>query len=81
MRLPRDVSGSELVSFLRRYGYERIHQTGDHVRLESSVKGHSHRITIPLHRNLRVGTLGGIVTEIANYLEIDRDAFSEALFA
>ena len=32
MRLPRDVSGAELLAALRRLGYGSVRQRGSHVR-------------------------------------------------
>jgi len=42
--------------------------------------GFEHRITIPRHKPLRVGTLSNIVNEIAAYLEIERQKLTEQLF-
>ena len=80
MRLPRDVSGSRLAALLGRHGYVAVRQTGDHLRLASSIKGSEHRITIPLHKDLRVGTLSAILTDVAAYLELDREVLAEELF-
>ena len=80
MRLPRDISGQELASLLRRYGYEITRQTGNHLRLTSTKKGTAHHLTIPAHKQLRVGTLSAILAEIVSYLEIERDALAEELF-
>lgn len=33
MRLPRDLSGDELIKQLQKFGYEQTRQTGSHVRL------------------------------------------------
>ncbi len=48
MRLPRDVSGEDLASHLRKYDYEITRQTGSHLRLTTYRKG-EHHITIPFH--------------------------------
>ncbi|WP_447973804.1 type II toxin-antitoxin system HicA family toxin [Nitrospira sp. Kam-Ns4a] len=79
MKLPRDLGGEELARRLSRYSYRIVRQTGSHMRLVSSVKGTEHRVTIPSHRPLRVGTLHSILKEIADYLEMDRDALTEEL--
>ena len=80
MKLPRDLSGHELAKLLRRYAYEVVRQTGSHIRLISIVRGTPHHITIPAHDPLKVGTLAAILTEVANYLEIDRTALHKELF-
>jgi predicted RNA binding protein YcfA (HicA-like mRNA interferase family) len=33
MRLPRNISGDDLIKALSKYGYEVTRQTGSHVRL------------------------------------------------
>ena len=80
MKLPRDLSGTKLASLLRRRGYEITRQTGSHLRLTSILKGTEHHTTIPRHKELRVGTLNSILTDVASYLEVDRDALAEELF-
>ncbi len=80
MRLPRDIGGEELALLLRKYDYQITRQTGSHIRLTSSFKGTEHHITIPRHRSLKVGTLAGILNDIAAYLDIDRDKLIEDIF-
>ena len=80
MRLPRDVSGDELVRLLRRYGYQATRQTGSHVRLTSTYRGDEHLLTIPRHKNLRVGTLNSILKDIADYLAISKEELTRELF-
>ncbi len=80
MKLPRDVSGDALVRSLRRFGYEITRQTGSHIRLTSNLKGMEHHVTIPAHRQLRVGTLAEILSDVATYLDISRDELIEKLF-
>ncbi len=71
----------ELAVLLRRsYGYRVIRQTGSHMRLESEFRGIEHRITIPVHDALKVGTLSGILGEVAGYLQIDRSQLERELF-
>ncbi len=80
MKLPRDLGGEELARLLSRYGYRVVRQTGSHLRLVSTFKGWEHRITIPKHKPLRVGTLGHILKEVAAYVEIDREKLIRELF-
>ena len=81
MRLPRDVSGEALATLLRRaYGYTLLRQTGSHMRLVSTLKGHEHQVTVPRHRSVRVGTLDDILSDVAGYLEIDKDQVARELF-
>jgi predicted RNA binding protein YcfA (HicA-like mRNA interferase family) len=80
LKLPRALPGTKLASLFRRHGYEITRQTGSHLRLTSTLKGTEHHITIPRHKELRVGTLNGILTDVASYLEIDRESLAEELF-
>lgn len=81
MTLPRDLSGEALASLLRRYGYQVTRQTGSHLRLTSRAKGIEHHITIPAHQQIKVGTLGAILKDVAAYLEMERKDLVPALFA
>lgn len=67
MRLPRDVSGADLVQALRRLGYEVTRQHGSHLRLTTGVNG-THHVTVPQHRPLKTGTLlGGVLRPVAHH--------------
>jgi predicted RNA binding protein YcfA (HicA-like mRNA interferase family) len=80
LKLPRDLSGEEFAQSLRRYGYTVTRQTGSHMRLSSSVKGAEHHITVPAHKHLKIGTLAGILSNVAQYLEISREDLARKLF-
>ena len=79
MRLPRDLSGAELARALGRLGYEVTRQTGSHVRL-TRPDGGEHHVTIPDHDPLKVGTLNGILRDVAAHLGLTRDELLEKLF-
>jgi predicted RNA binding protein YcfA (HicA-like mRNA interferase family) len=79
MRLPRDLSGADLVKALRSLGYEQTRQTGSHIRLTTTRAG-EHHVTVPRHDPLRVGTLNGILTDVAEHFGLTRDALVERLF-
>lgn len=79
MRLPRDLSGAELVRRLRRLGYEASRQTGSHIRLTSGVRG-EHHVTVPKHDPLRVGTLSGLLASVASHHGMSRDQLLQVLF-
>jgi predicted RNA binding protein YcfA (HicA-like mRNA interferase family) len=72
VRLPRDLSGADLIRGLERVGYRVTRQTGSHVRLTLSGE-QEHHVTVPIHDPLRVGTLAAILAEVAAFLGIDRD--------
>jgi len=66
MKIPRDISGRELVSLLGRYGYREVRRSGSHITLEKEHEGRKHTITVPDHKVLKVGKLNGIT-------KVDRD--------
>jgi predicted RNA binding protein YcfA (HicA-like mRNA interferase family) len=79
MRLPRDLSGQDLVRALRALGYQVTRQTGGHLRLTTLEHG-EHHITIPQHGSLRVGTLAAILADIAQHLDMSREDLVSKLF-
>ena len=70
-KLPRDIDGADVVRGLTRVGYTQTRQAGSHVRMTTQANG-EHHVTIPLHRPLKVGTLAGILDEVAAHLAVDR---------
>lgn len=79
MRIPRDLSGSDLVRKLARLGYLATRQTGSHVRLTTQTAG-EHHITIPNHDPLRMGTLAAILSAVATHHGLTREELLEKLF-
>ncbi len=71
MRTPRDLSGVELIKALGAFGYSPVRQTGSHVQLVTREKG-EHHLTVPLHSNLRIGTLNAILNMVADHFEISK---------
>jgi predicted RNA binding protein YcfA (HicA-like mRNA interferase family) len=68
MRIPKDLSGEDLIKKLKIYGYEVTRQTGSHIRLVTDKKG-KHQITIPAHKNLRIGTLSSVIRSVAQHFD------------
>jgi predicted RNA binding protein YcfA (HicA-like mRNA interferase family) len=80
MKLPRDISGSELAIKLAKFGYEITRQNnGSHIRL-TTIRNGEHHITIPRHDPLKIGTFSAILNDIAKHLEISRDELVDNLF-
>jgi len=74
MKIPRDVSGVHLADLLcRRWQYSKVHQVGSHINLETSEPTH-HRIAIPDHHPLRLGTLSSILRAVARHKGVPRHA-------
>lgn len=76
---PRGVSGEQLTRSLGRLGYHASRQSGSHIRL-TTQEGGEHHITIPLHQELRLGTLSAILSEVSRHHSITRDELLERLF-
>jgi predicted RNA binding protein YcfA (HicA-like mRNA interferase family) len=79
MKLPRDLSGPDLVKALGQLGYRTTRQTGSHIRL-STDQPTPHHLTIPAHDPLKVGTLAAILGDVAVHLKIERDELLRRLF-
>ena len=79
MRLPRDVSASDLIARLATYGYQVTRQRGSHIRLTTQQQG-EHHLTVFNHDALRIGTLAGILSDVAVHLGLSRDQVLEGLF-
>lgn len=79
MKLPRDLSGAELVKALARIGYRVTRQTGSHIRVTSDAPS-QHHVTVPAHDPLKVGTLAGILSDVAAHLKISREELQRRLF-
>lgn len=80
MKLPRDISASDLIRYLKKFGYEVSRQTGSHIRL-SSIEFGQHHITIPNHNPIKVGTLSAILSSIAEHRGITKEDFIRQLLA
>ena len=73
MKLPRDLSGAELIDILcKHHGYVRVHQEGSHVILQTESPRH-HRLSVPNHNPLRIGTLNSILRAVAAVKGLEKD--------
>ena len=61
-RLPR-ISGNEAVRALERLGFIQSRQTGSHVVLKKPTLEGEIVCVVPLHRELKVGTLSGVLKQ------------------
>jgi predicted RNA binding protein YcfA (HicA-like mRNA interferase family) len=80
MKLPRNLSASELIKVLSKYHYSVERQKGSHIKLTTTVKG-QHHITIPNHDPLKIGTLSAILGDIANYLGKTKEEVIQEFFS
>jgi len=79
MKLPRDLSGADLVKCLcKHWAYETIHQSGSHIILETELPGHQ-RIPVPNHTFLRIGTLNSILRLVSTHKGVSREDILDSL--
>ena len=71
-RLPV-VSAAQLINALRKSGWVSVRQRGSHVRLKHPNRAVS--LVVPLHRELKRGTLAGILRDAG----VDRDELRRML--
>jgi predicted RNA binding protein YcfA (HicA-like mRNA interferase family) len=72
MKLPRDVSGPELVKALRVLGYDVSRQKGSHVRITTQRNGEHHEV-VPNHHPIKTGTLSCILKSVAAHHRLKVD--------
>ena len=73
MKLPRDLSGEELVKHLcKRWKYLKIHQVGSHIILQTQQPT-PQRIAVPEHNPLRIGTLNAILSAVAAHKSVPKE--------
>ena len=80
MKLPRDISGNQLISRLKTLGFQATRQTGSHVRLTRSANGQEMHVTVPRHESLRVGTLNSVIREVCRQTGKEKEALIKELF-
>jgi len=65
VKLPRRLYGRELARVLcARWAYRQVNQVGSHIILQTEIPQH-HRLSVPDHKPLRIGTLNAILREVA----------------
>jgi len=79
MKLPRNISATELISSLQKFGYVTTRQKGSHIRVTTTINGR-HHITIPNHNPIKLGTLSSILNSIASHFNLSKDEVAVRLF-
>jgi predicted RNA binding protein YcfA (HicA-like mRNA interferase family) len=69
-KLPR-TSGAAIVKALERLGFVKLRQSGSHVIMRRGPKG----CVVPMHSEVKVGTLAGILRQA----DISADEFIDAV--
>jgi predicted RNA binding protein YcfA (HicA-like mRNA interferase family) len=79
VKIPRDLYGRELAAALcRAWGYEKVNQVGSHVILQTENPVH-HRLSVPDHKPLRLGTLNAILRDVAAAKRVTREEILASL--
>ena len=60
MKIPM-ISGLEVIKRLRKAGFIAVRQKGSHVRLEKRIEEGMIKLTVPLHDEMKKGTLNRII--------------------
>ncbi|GAA6617612.1 type II toxin-antitoxin system HicA family toxin [Scytonema sp. NUACC26] len=61
-KLPR-ISSREAIRVLERLGFEKVRQTGSHVVMKKETSDGKIGCVVPIHQELKVGTLKGILKQ------------------
>lgn len=69
-KLPH-VSGQQILRALERLGFQKVRQSGSHVVMKRESKG----CVFPMHAEVKVGTLAGVLRQA----EVSPDEFIDAL--
>ena len=73
-KMPR-ISSREAIRALERLGFEQIRQTGSHVVMKKMTESGKIGCVVPMHRELKIGTLRGILKQA----QITVEEFIESL--
>ena len=79
MKLPRDLSGGDLVKVLKKLGYTITRQKSSHIRVTTDRNG-EHHVTVPDHDPIKVGTLADILKDVADHFGMQRKEVVDQLF-
>lgn len=79
MRIPRDLSGRDLIKYLSALGYEVSRQSRSHIRLTTQQNG-EHHVTISNLNPIKIGTLSSILNEIAQHFGKSKEDIIAGLF-
>lgn len=80
MKIPRDISGEDILKKLKKIGYEKTKQTGSHIKLTKKLNIGEHNITIPNHNPIKIGTLNNIINDLSENLKLNKEEIYKILF-
>ncbi|MBA2378020.1 MAG: type II toxin-antitoxin system HicA family toxin [Blastocatellia bacterium] len=59
----RNLSGREVCQILAKHGFENVRQKGSHVIMQMKVDSSTVTVPVPLHSEIRIGTLQSIIRQ------------------
>ena len=62
-KMPR-ISAKEAIRALERLGFGQVRQTGSHVVMKKETQEGEIGCVVPLHRELKIGTLSGVLKQV-----------------
>jgi len=65
----RRLSGNDVIKVLEQMGFERVRQRGSHVIMKKQILGETQGCVVPLHGEVAIGTLKGILRQTKISLE------------
>jgi len=66
VKLPRDLSGVDVVKTLKRLGFVYMRQTGSHAVLRKGPR----TVVVPQHKPIKPGTLKGVIEQAGVSIEV-----------
>ena len=67
------VSGRKLLKALTKMGHEIVRQKGSYVRSTKKEEERKHHITVPMHEEIKRGTLNDIITKVAKWNGVSKE--------
>jgi predicted RNA binding protein YcfA (HicA-like mRNA interferase family) len=57
------LSGKEIITTLEKFGFQQVRQKGSHVGLKRQTSSGEVGCVVPLHREVAIGTIHGILRQ------------------
>lgn len=64
----KQLSGEDVVSILKSFGFQVQSQKGSHIKLRRTIDGQKETLIIPNHDRLDTGTCRGILRQSSQYI-------------
>ena len=67
----RKLSGADLVSIFKEFGFKIHNQKGSHLKLRRIREGEKETLVIPNHKQLDTGTTRAILRQATRYISLE----------